>query len=159
MGTMSGSEKNLNLGPVTRMCGCLAEDTQIRMGDGSLKRISDIRIGERIMQPENGRPILVQNIWKGWEEELIFIRTEEGSCAQMTKEHPVYQGNGFIRADELKAGDTVYGEEGQKVTVVSVDDVQYGGYVCNLDLKRDGGNGTMLANGIVVGDNRVQNGM
>ncbi len=48
MGTMSGSEKNLNLGPVTRMCGCLAEDTQIRMGDGSLKRISDISVVRQI---------------------------------------------------------------------------------------------------------------
>lgn len=141
------------------MCGCLAEDTQIRMGDGSLKRISDIRIGERIMQPENGRPILVQNIWKGWEEELIFIRTEEGNCTQMTKEHPVYQENGFIRADELKAGDTVYGEEGQKIALVLADKVSYGGYVYNLDLERDGGDGIMLANGIVVGDSTVQWGM
>lgn len=29
--------------------------------------------------------------------------------------------------------------------------MSYGGYVYNLDLERDGGDGIMLANGIVVG--------
>lgn len=159
MGTISRKEKNLNSGTVTQMCGCMAEDTEILMADGSQRSISNVRIGDRIMQPETHRPILVQNTWKGWEKQLILIQTVKGNAVMLTKEHPVYQGNGFIRADELKEGDTVYGEEGQKITVVSIAEVSYDGYVYNMDLQEDGGSSILLANGIVVGDMQVQNRM
>lgn len=158
MGT--ANERSRMQYPKALMCGCLAEDTMILMGDGQRKRICDIRIGDRISQPDDGLPILVQNIWRGREEELITIRTQDGGFVQMTEEHPVRQESGFIRAGELKPGDTVYGEEGQTMTVVSVNKEPYNGFVCNLDLQRDGiyaGNGYFLANGIVVGDNRMQN--
>ena len=114
------------------------------------------------MQPDDGLPILVQNVWRGREKELIMIRTLDGGFVEMTEEHPVRQESGFIRAGELKPGDTVYGEEGRTMTVVSVRKEPYNGSVYNLDLQRDGrnvGNGYFLANGIVVGDNRMQNGL
>ena len=151
-------EEEMRLYPIALMWGCLAEDTQICMADGSKKRISEISIGEMIMQPEDGRPVKVQNIWKGMEEALILIRTEEGDVVRMTKEHPVYQGNGFIRAGELKPGDTVYGEAGRKLTVAAAGTAPYGGFVYSLELEHGGGGGRMLANGIVVGDFGVQNG-
>ena len=156
MGTTN--ERTRSQYPRDLMCGCIAEDTMILMGDGQRKRICDIRIGERIAQPDDGRPILVQNVWKGWEEELIAIRTQDGGFLQMTEEHPVRQESGFIRAGELKPGDMIYGEEGRTMTVVSVNKELYNGFVCNLDLQRDGtyvGNGYFLANGIAVGDNRM----
>ena len=56
---------------------CIAGDAMILMGDGQRKRICDIRIGERILQPDDGRLILVQHVWRGWEE-LITIRTQDG---------------------------------------------------------------------------------
>lgn len=114
---------------------CIAGDAMILMGDGQRKRICDIRIGERILQPDDGRLILVQNVWRGWEE-LITIRTQDGGFVQMTEEHPVRQESGYIRAGELKPGDTVYGEEGRTMTVVSVNKEPYNGFVYNLDLQR-----------------------
>ena len=76
----------------------------------------------------------------------------------MTREHPLCQEDGFIRAGEIKPGDTVYGEAGRKLTVASVETVPFGGYVYNLDLEHSEGDGTLLANGIAAGDNGIQNG-
>ena len=154
----AGGEEEIVLYPVALMWGCFAEDTQIRMADGSMRRISDIRIGDAVMQPKDGRPVRVCNIWKGTEKELVVIRTKEGASVRMTREHPLCQEDGFIRAGEIKPGDTVYGEAGRKLTVASVETVPYEGHVYNLDLERSEGDGTLLANGIAAGDNGIQNG-
>lgn len=154
----AGGEEDIVLYPVALMWGCFAEDTQIRMADGSTRQISDIKIGDAVMQPKDGRPVRVRNIWKGTEKELVVIRTKEGESARMTREHPLCQENGFIRAGEIKPGDTVYGEAGRKLTVASVETVPYEGHVYNLDLERSEGDGTLLANGIAAGDNGIQNG-
>lgn len=155
--TQALRKEEFGLYPVALMWGCLAEDTMIAMADGNSKRIDRMEIGDYVMNPQSKEPLQVTNIWMGYEEHLVMVMMEDGCSVRMTASHPVYQENGFIRAGNLKPGDIVYGKENKKTKIVSVETVLYQSRVYNIDLNCTCGTGVMLANGIVVGDNGVQN--
>lgn len=134
--------------------GCLAGDTKILMADGSEKRISRICIGE-VVQGYDKKFSKVVNIYIGTEEELLVITTSSGKSLWLTGEHPILRKNKtWERAMFLKEHDPIQ-------TIDSIDEVvsiyweYYCGTVYNLEL--DSFDGSLCANGIVVGDFRRQN--
>ncbi|MFR8470468.1 hypothetical protein BLA28_15960 [Eisenbergiella tayi] len=61
------------------------EDTMIMMADGSMKKISEIRIGDYVMT-EMGY-IKVSNIYSGQENSLVKIISASGLNITLTTEH------------------------------------------------------------------------
>ncbi len=155
--------------PLQIMYGCVAPDTKIRMADGSEKEICQIAIGEMVMGREE-KIMRVANVWRGQETEPMVELFAEGMerGLLMTKTHPVWiQGAdgaaGWKRAGECRVDDRVFvagSRECRAVTRVAQRDSC--GEIYNLDLRpADGAGGqagTMYCNGILTGDNQIQNG-
>lgn len=131
--------------------GCLGEDTQIMMADGSQKRIGWICIGERVYASQ--RQLTVVNIWKGMEESYLIIKTETGQLI-LTERHPIWTGKEFVRAKDVKENMRIEGINGS-IVVKEVTHMEDDIYVYNLSL--EGGEHIMYANGIAVGDVDIQN--
>lgn len=148
-----------NIPPLKIMWGCLAKDTLIRMGDGTLKKIEDISVGNAVQDGRNGRPVTVRNIWKGEEEKLVRIAFGNGEI-RLTKDHPVFtlmQSKTVIkRASEVNQDDILIGPDEQQIKVESVEVVDYNDQVYNLTLEGD--SHCFVANDILTGDMDMQNG-
>lgn len=84
--------------------GCLDENTQISMADGSHKKIKYITMGERVYSA-SGRFCEVINVWRGKESDCYKITCERGFAVTATYNHPFLTDNGWKRANELKAGE------------------------------------------------------
>lgn len=161
--------------PIQIMYGCMAGGTRIRMADGSEKEIRSIEIGERV-QGRDKRPMAVVNIWEGPETEQMVELRADGLQAEgllLTKAHPVWvmeaKGNTcWKRAGECSTSDSVLVENlvtGKAIFTPITDIVTKDpeNIVYNLDLDpEDGamdGEGSMFCNGVLTGDNRIQNGI
>ncbi len=147
--------------PLYVMYGCLAEDTLIQMADGSSKRICDIRIGEMVMGIDS-EAWLVSNTWSGTEEFLMCVKTEAGKLS-LTGNHPLMTRAGIKTANELSEDDLILSGNGEYLRILELYEEFYGGRVYNLDLRRSGQdnaeNHLMIAGGLAVGDNVLQNHM
>lgn len=151
------------------MYGCMAPETEITMADGSRKQICRINIGD-VAEGRNGEGMKVTNIWKGPEmDTMLYIQAEgmqEGIF--LTKSHPVLikEPDGtekWKRAGACSVGDKVlarvsHGEEAYRA-IIEITEKEPCAEVYNLDLQPVGGGteGTMYCNGILTGDNRMQN--
>ncbi len=160
-----GGDAPKNIGPINPMVfvwGCLAAQTQIRTPDG-FKAIADIRVGDQVMRDAAGALLTVTDHWTGVERKpMLRIAEAGGRDILVTDQHPMSTPAGIRLACDLLVGDAIYVEEGQSV-ILSIEPVSYDGYVHNLDLGTDDERAgidadatTMLAQGFVVGDNRMQ---
>ena len=130
--------------------GCLNENTMVIMSDGTNRRIKDLRVGNGT----SGENVRIENIWRGYEEELIELKLENEKQLSITKDHPIITNEGVVRAITIKAGDLLLTVEGY-VKVVSVENIKYESNVYNLSLSdRDN---TFWGEGIAVGDIEIQN--
>lgn len=149
---------------LTFQWGCLAPDTEIRMADGTLQLIQDIR-SDQMVQANNALDLLsVAGVMTGVESHpLMYVEDENGHRLRMTMGHPVPLVNGgVVAARDLKVGDLVWTEKGVAALTV-VEHQAYEGEVFNLSLGSDAelaeigeSKTTMFANGILVGDARMQ---
>lgn len=140
--------------PIVMVWGCVAADSQVRMGDGSIRMIKDINPGDMVCSG-NGKGCRVANTWKGTESgESVEIVTKDGKRLSCTKTHPVITKRGIIPAAKLKYSDSLYGEEGALLEIDYLQPVQIG-EVFNLEL--EGEEHTFFCNGILTGDNWMQN--
>jgi hypothetical protein len=156
--------------PLTIAVGCLAAGTEVEMADGSLRAVEDVMTSEQVQADESGRLLTVVDTFIGWEEHpLIRVETDSGQVLEMTRSHPVVVMDDGVRqvflARQLEAGNVLVGAEGN-MTVKMVSQIPPPGsgddvMVYNLGLgaadevvTRD--NTTFFANGILVGDNTMQ---
>ncbi len=151
------------------MYGCMAPDTQIAMSDGSCKQICQIQIGD-VVKGKNGEEMQVENIWKGPEQDRMLEIRAEGlrQGLFLTKNHPVWirEPDGatkWKRAGLCSVGDRVliWDLQGKEIyyPIIEVEEKEPCEEVYNLDLRplKGGDMGTMYCNGILTGDNRLQN--
>lgn len=163
--------------PLQIMYGCMAPWTKIWMADGSRKEINRIRIGDMV-QGKGDRIMRVTNIWTGPEMEQMVEIYREGAPDTglfLTKNHPVWVkdelGNeGFQRAGMCRTGDLILVKEeacAQQegwVRITNIIEKDPCETVYNLDLmplNEPGhvGAGSMFCEGILTGDNQIQNGL
>lgn len=151
------------------MYGCVAPETGIRMADGGEKEICRIEIGETVMG-KNGTAMKVTNVWRGRESdtmvEIFAGDSKRGLLA--TKMHPVWvkESDGtqkWKRACECGTDDCILMEGSEEYRpITEIREHQPCEEVYNLDLMpldpSKGRNGTMYCNGILTGDNQIQNG-
>lgn len=143
--------------------GCLPPGTMITLSEGQEIAIEDIEIGDRVMADDDGGVLTVVDVMEGHEDEpLVVIENSLGHVVPMTATHPVPTAErGIVSAAELQVGDRLDTEDGISY-VVSVEREEYEGDVYNLvlgtpeELEARGNQTTMVANGVVVGDSRMQ---
>lgn len=147
---------------LTLLWGCLAKGSNIRMADGSMRKIEDICIGEQVLNPFGEGLATVVNTWCGPEKILQHIETGNGRTVDASENHPLWTEKGPKAAVEISEGDMLLAEGGTYDTVVQRYPLAYDGEVFNLELTCDGCADenkahTMFCNGLVVGDNDLQN--
>lgn len=145
--------------PLMRLLwGCLAIDTMILMGDGSHKKIQDIKIGERVNCGE-GKIGMVINTWTGVEnEELVCIEMSNEKYLKCTKSHPIMTNKGYLEACKLTEETTLISENNEEIKIIAMYPIREE-TVYNLDIEVDGDEGCFFAEDVKVGDNMIQNRM
>jgi hypothetical protein len=153
------------------MYGCMAPDTEITMSDGKTKQICQIDTGD-VVQGRNGENMQVDNIWTGPETDKMVRMSVEGvpTPVMLTKSHPVWVENkdekaAWKRAGACRKGDRVVicDAEGKESygAITDIEEVEPCDVVYNLDLhpcnEQSKSQGTMYCNGILTGDNQIQN--
>lgn len=131
--------------------GCLEENTEITMADGSHKKIKDIQIGEKVLGTDQ-EACEVRNVICGKEDKLICLTLESGKEIFLTHDHPFKTKKGIIAAIDLEFGDEILTESGYE-TIEGARPV-YGSFnVCSLDILPSA---FIWGNGIAVGDYEAQ---
>lgn len=149
-----GSGSELKIHTLRLVWGCVAEDTQITMADGTVRRISELRQGDQIISGD-GSVAEIATVYSGPEEELYVLELANGIRLRASDTHPVMTAAGFVTMKQLAAGDLVQMQDGSMQRVISVKTESYGGKVYNLQLCGEKRN--MYCNGILAGDFITEN--
>lgn len=127
--------------------GCLEENTNITMADGSSKKIKDIQIGDIVLGTDK-TACEVRNVIQGEEDMLFCITLESGKEILLTGDHPFMTQSGAKAAIELEHGDKILTESGYEIIEGAYP--SYKKYnVCSIDISPSG---FIWGNGIAVGD-------
>ena len=131
--------------------GCLEENTEITMADGSHRKIRDIQIGEKILG--TGKEACeVRNVIRGVEDMLICITLKNGREILLTPDHPFKTKKGNVAAIDLEFGDEILTEDGYE-TIEGARPVNGKFNVCSIDISPSD---FIWGNGIAVGDYEEQ---
>lgn len=131
--------------------GCFGQNTILKMADGTQKPVSEIELGEYVMDDE-GNSAAVREVYTGQEESLFQIQTESGKILELTAGHPVLTEIGMVRACNLAPGAVLCTEEGRE-EIAELKETEYHGTVYSLDC----GGAHLIANGLIAGDFVCQN--
>lgn len=126
--------------------GCFTPDQRILLGSGYLpiKKAKDLGISDIF----NLRAVPNQDpTWKigqissytvdleAHEQTILEISTEEGGQLKVTTNHPLVDGQGYMReARDLKVGDSLARVDGGSSKISAIKSVNYFGKVYNVDL-------------------------
>lgn len=142
--------------------GCLAAGSLIELADGTLQTIESFEAEGELVRTGSGGVLTVAGNTVGREPiPMVDVTDDRGHRLLLTQDHPVITVRRGVRlARELAVGDQIVTVEGD-ATLASVERVAYEGEVYNLLLGAAGehrtkGSTTMYANGILVGDARMQ---
>ncbi|MET9633883.1 polymorphic toxin-type HINT domain-containing protein, partial [Lentzea sp. NPDC006480] len=124
--------------------GCInsfSGNTEVLMGDGSAKRISDVRRGDVVKSanPVSGTvdTAAVNGMYShAGRKEVVDVRLVAGGSVEATADHPfwVTEMRDWVRARDLKAGQHLRTDEGLSVTVSGVRPRTDSLRVFNLDV-------------------------
>lgn len=139
------------------MNGCMGKNTKITMGDGSEKRIADMRIGDVVML-STGETSVVNDNYAGSESLMIRIKTNDSELI-VTRDHPILlEDKTWAKAQDLKIHDTICTKNGS-AEIILTEVIEYGGSVYNPVISNNLKDCGILANGLAVGDIHKQNSM
>ncbi|OWO84496.1 hypothetical protein B5C26_05625 [Photorhabdus luminescens] len=148
--------------PIQIQYGCIAEGTLIDMADGSKWKVENIRPGDKVLTKQGGI-LQVKSRIVGHDTEFIDLIYNNGEQISLTPTHPVSTLQGIVKAEDLKAGDTIHTLDGQ-ITLTSVKQRKSEpSNVYNFVLEKTDSQSELLpedavlsAGGILVGDNNLQ---
>ena len=138
---------------VSKCCSC---NELVRMGDGTVKRIVDIKIGEIVLSESQGIsvPAIVTNVFGVRKRKCIKVWLDSYECFTVTPEHRIRVQDGFEEAEYLKPGDRVMSFKkpvgGQLHTFETVHAIADAGELDTVDIEVSGSSTFVLANGVVV---------
>lgn len=133
------------------MWGCFAKDTRIKMADGLLKQIQDIKKGDRV-KTESGAAAVMEII-SGAEHDMMVIGTSKGNRIMVTKDHPMLTESGWKTADELNAADILMMEYG-KDSIEELYTKEYNDKIFSIKIDAQE---AIIAEGFYTGDFNRQN--
>jgi len=131
------------------------------MADGSTRAVESFTADhhEQVRSGEGSVRVVLGTTQGTEPRPLVRLKTDQGHDLLVTRTHPIVAPGRIVLAMDLKAGQQVLTEEGH-ATLVSVSAEPYGGQVYNLRIGDDddarAGRSTLYANGILVGDLRMQ---
>jgi hypothetical protein len=119
--------------------GCFDGDTEVLMGDGSMKAIQDVTVGEQVtaFNPDTGElePAVVTDTQVHEGVATFRVTTTVGEVVS-TVTHPFYvQGKGYTPVSGLEAGDRLLAPDGALVEVVTIEATGKTQTVHNLKVK------------------------
>lgn len=101
----------------TKLHGCVAEDTEVLLSDGSTKKISDLRVGTSIISynEESGETendtvlsVLSDELDKDW----VRLKFDNSYTLECTEDHPIFTKNrGWVEAINLDESDEILCDE------------------------------------------------
>lgn len=143
--------------PMVVAYGCVADGSRITMADGSTKAIQEVRVGDRVLPARGARPLAVRGRTDGVERnDMVRVTVEGGESVLLTETHPVLTDRGPAMARDVRRGMTLRTARGE-ARVARVGRERFGGRVWNLELEGAAeGERTFIADGVVVGDSRMQ---
>lgn len=130
---------------------CFAPGTKIKMADGFVRDIENIRPGEKV-DGGDGKISTVRNIIKSTTpEDMMTIVTEDGHSLILSLGHPLLSDKGFISANSAVEGVLLKTENNTFTRVkTGCAETELISPVYNLEL--EDGNRTVIANGLIAGD-------
>jgi hypothetical protein len=135
--------------------GCFGKDTQIKLADGSEKKASNIRIGDKLVDYTN-RILTVSDIITGKDADIYHIKTDKGET-KVSSGHPLMREGEYARACDLKVNDKLNTENGRFAVIKNIEVIDYNDTVYNF-IFTDVEEGTyLIADGLCSGDLRMQN--
>jgi hypothetical protein len=93
------------------------------------------------------------------DQEVLIINTAEGGRLSVTPNHPLVDGDGYMRAaSQLRVGDTLFNMGGHSSSIVRIEPINYRGKVYNIDLNTyDPFENVIVAEGYLSGTVYFQN--
>jgi len=166
------------ISPLTFTWGCFAAGSRVLMADGSVMAIDDVKVGDVVIADRTGRRLTVREKTEGYEfEPMVIITDAAGHTLSVTEKHAVVVRDEartrVVLAKDLKVGDVVFGsdlalENGKPRNfapsrVERIERKKDDRHVYNVYLgirergeQFDTSDTTLIADGILTGDNRMQ---
>lgn len=146
---------NINVPKIYMQWGCLGKDSRIVMADGTEKRVSELSVGEYVLNWK-GEPCQVRDIITGDEKEIYQIHTRSGKEIKLTSTHSIcIQQDGerkWICVCDLREGQKVVMEQGEE-EVSYINIIPYQDKVYNLVFDEET---PIYGNGFLIGDYAMQ---
>ena len=112
--------------------GCFACDTLVLMADNSLKRISDVQVGEMVLayDVDTGQTVVAEvTATNSGEADHYYLINGN---LKVTPPHPFFTAEGkWVKIPDLKVGDKVRSLQGL-VEITSIERVNSGQRICNI---------------------------
>ncbi|WP_193188885.1 Hint domain-containing protein [Nisaea sediminum] len=144
--------------PIWFVYHCVAPGTLVTLDDGTTAKIEDISVGRKVRVGADGRALpVLANAVAPHRGEAFRLKTSAGRELTMSFGHLVLTPFGPLRAQDLVTGGEVLTEKGTE-KIVSIEEIFYDGLFYNLEIddpEADGGS-TLFANGVQIGDMRMQ---
>jgi len=120
--------------------GCFASGTEIQMGDGSLKNIEDVRVGDTVLAYDQKRRLktksrVSETFYHAPEEATDHYLIINGSL-RVTPNHPVFVEGTWKDAGDLTVGDSLLSTDGKTVKVASIEKIRERIPVYNIEVDR-----------------------
>ena len=131
--------------------GCLAENTMIRMADGSERAIQTIRVGDQL-ENAKGEAVRVTDVIVGSNEIIYHICTENNRCISATLLHPFATDSGDMLLRDFQMDTKLKMKKDGKNSselVTNCYPEEYTGKVYSLEVE-GGSEKTIIANGFVT---------
>ncbi len=124
----------------SRRAACFTPDTLVWMGDGQLRPIEDIQIGDsiRCFDANGGvseQPVLQTHRRVTRELYRLQIASQQGTIVlKVTPRHPIATPAGFVAAEELALQSIITCGSGETAHLVAKQPIAYTGPVVNLEI-------------------------
>ena len=93
--------------PLGQLAACFTENMRVTTEHGT-KRIADLRPGDHVLTHEGRYRPITETFQRAYDGELLRIKIKLiGTTLEVTPEHPVLTPRGWVKAGELKVGDSV----------------------------------------------------
>lgn len=163
IGNFDGYDAEKQLPAVGFQWGCVIEGTPVALAAGGTMPIEQLKTGDILAGP-SGTRLRVTALTPGYDKKFIKLIDAAGDSVVVTPDHPILTKHGMRRAQDVRAGDTVYGRNGPSVVrAAQTDNREQAARVYSLHLaKLDGGDiantddRAFFAGAILVGDYKAQ---
>lgn len=135
--TQSHSLEGINIYPQAEMGGCFDKETKIRMSDGSLKSIEEIKIGEEVItrESEKSTHIVSAKVTNTHKTNVSGYLIINGTL-KITTNHKILLNNMWQEANMIELGDKLLGENGKTIPVTSIEWLKGNFEVYNLTIEK-----------------------